>query len=97
MPNGIFFLDVPVSYTHLDVYKRQAQGIFVNFLNVQRTSRKKIPFGIAQILSLIHISNLPGQKILLRGNHDYWWSTVAKMEKVLAKEKICLLYTSRCV
>ncbi|HKK95857.1 MAG TPA: glycine--tRNA ligase [Anaerovoracaceae bacterium] len=26
-----------------------AQGIFVNFKNVQRTSRKKIPFGIAQV------------------------------------------------
>ena len=26
-----------------------AQGIFVNFKNVQRTSRKKVPFGIAQI------------------------------------------------
>ena len=48
-----------------------AQGIFVNFKNVQRTSRKKIPFGIAQIdfreitfkyhLRIIryHISRLP--------------------------------------
>jgi glycyl-tRNA synthetase len=26
-----------------------AQGIFVNFLNVQKTSRQKIPFGIAQV------------------------------------------------
>ena len=26
-----------------------AQGIFVNFKNVQRTSRKRVPFGIAQI------------------------------------------------
>lgn len=26
-----------------------AQGIFVNFLNVQKTTRQKIPFGIAQI------------------------------------------------
>ncbi|MGH2728102.1 MAG: glycine--tRNA ligase, partial [Actinomycetota bacterium] len=26
-----------------------AQGIFVNFLNVQTTTRKKIPFGIAQV------------------------------------------------
>ena len=26
-----------------------AQGIFVNYLNVQKTARKKIPFGIAQI------------------------------------------------
>ena len=33
------------------VYLRQetAQGIFVNFKNVARTSRKKIPFGIGQI------------------------------------------------
>ncbi|GAA6513010.1 glycine--tRNA ligase [Merdimmobilis hominis] len=26
-----------------------AQGIFVNFANVQRTTRKKVPFGVAQI------------------------------------------------
>lgn len=26
-----------------------AQGIFVNFANIQRTSRKKVPFGVAQI------------------------------------------------
>ncbi|MEP3208954.1 MAG: glycine--tRNA ligase [Maribacter sp.] len=36
--------------TAMDLYLRPetAQGIFVNFLNVQKTSRKKIPFGIAQ-------------------------------------------------
>ncbi|MDR3129019.1 MAG: glycine--tRNA ligase [Tannerellaceae bacterium] len=35
----------------LKVYLRPetAQGIFVNFLNVQKTGRMKIPFGIAQI------------------------------------------------
>ena len=34
-----------------EIYLRPetAQGIFVNFANVQRASRKKIPFGIAQI------------------------------------------------
>ncbi len=34
----------------MDLYLRPetAQGIFVNFLNVQKTSRQKIPFGIAQ-------------------------------------------------
>ncbi len=34
-----------------DLYLRPetAQGIFVNFLNIQKTSRMKIPFGIAQI------------------------------------------------
>ncbi|EGO63288.1 metallophosphoesterase [Acetonema longum] len=25
------------------------------------------------------IASLPGQKILIRGNHDYWWQTVSKM------------------
>lgn len=34
-----------------EIYLRPetAQGIFVNFLNVQRTARKKLPFGICQI------------------------------------------------
>ena len=34
-----------------EIYLRPetAQGIFVNFLNVQKTSRMKIPFGIAQV------------------------------------------------
>ncbi len=27
------------------------------------------------------INEIPGQKILLKGNHDYWWSTAAKFEK----------------
>ena len=25
------------------------------------------------------IEQLPGKKLLLKGNHDYWWSTLAKM------------------
>lgn len=34
-----------------EIYLRPetAQGIFVNFANVQRTSRKKVPFGICQV------------------------------------------------
>ena len=27
------------------------------------------------------IQNIPGRKIILKGNHDYWWSTQAKFEK----------------
>ena len=27
------------------------------------------------------IQQIPGRKILLKGNHDYWWSTAAKFEK----------------
>ena len=40
-----------------------AQGIFVNFLNVQRTSRKKIPFGIAQIGKSFRNEITPGNFI----------------------------------
>lgn len=37
--------------TSMDLYMRPetAQGIFLNYLNVQKTGRMKIPFGIAQI------------------------------------------------
>ena len=27
------------------------------------------------------INSIPGQKIILKGNHDYWWSTAAKFQK----------------
>ncbi len=41
----------PVEDSSSIVYLRPetAQGIFVNFLNVQSASRQKLPFGIAQI------------------------------------------------
>lgn len=28
---------------------------------------------------------LPGQKVLMKGNHDYWWSTMTKMRAFLAQ------------
>lgn len=27
------------------------------------------------------INEIPGKKIILKGNHDYWWSTIAKFNK----------------
>ena len=27
------------------------------------------------------INEIPGRKIILKGNHDYWWSTLAKFKK----------------
>lgn len=29
------------------------------------------------------INNLPGEKIILKGNHDYWWTTMKKMENFI--------------
>jgi len=31
------------------------------------------------------INRIPGRKIILKGNHDYWWSTVAKFNKFCDK------------
>ena len=30
------------------------------------------------------VNEIPGRKILLKGNHDYWWSTASKFEKFCA-------------
>ena len=30
-----------------------------------------------------YIAGLPGRKVLVRGNHDYWWSSVAKVRSAL--------------
>ena len=40
-----------------------AQGIFINFKNVQRTSRKKVPFGIGQIGKAFRNEITPGNFI----------------------------------
>ena len=32
------------------------------------------------------IHRLPGQKILMKGNHDYWWSTKSKIERFLQEK-----------
>ncbi len=29
------------------------------------------------------LNSLPGIKVLLKGNHDYWWDTLAKVEKFI--------------
>ena len=31
---------------------------------------------------LAWLAQLPGRKLLLRGNHDYWWSSLAKMQQL---------------
>lgn len=36
-----------------------------------------------QDLTFIH--ELPGKKILMKGNHDYWWNTASKMKRFFAE------------
>ena len=48
-----------------EIYLRPetAQGIFVNFMNIQRTTRKKVPFGVAQVGKSFRNEITPGNFI----------------------------------
>ena len=44
-----------------------------------------------------YLNSLPGKKLLLKGNHDYWWTTVKKMREYLKEnnfENIDFLYNN---
>ena len=52
------------------------------------------------------IDALPGRKILLKGNHDYWWNNVSKMERFLKEHELttisflynnCLTYGDKAI
>ncbi len=45
--------------------------------------------GALEDLTFIH--RLPGQKILMKGNHEYWWSSMAKMEAFLEEKQLSTL------
>ena len=35
---------------------------------------------------LARVGALPGRKILLRGNHDYWWSSIGRVRRTLPQD-----------
>lgn len=46
------------------------------------------------------LQSLPGQKWLLKGNHDYWWTTIRKMETFLQNnglDTLHILHNNACV
>jgi hypothetical protein len=62
-----------------------------NWINtVKETDEVVIPGDISWATYLEDVRNdfdflesLPGKKIISKGNHDYWWATIAKMENFL--------------
>jgi predicted phosphohydrolase len=47
-----------------------------------------------------YLHSLPGRKIILKGNHDYWWTTMRKMDAFLADyslDSISILHNSAIV
>lgn len=48
-------------------------------------------------LDFDYLNSLPGKKLMLKGNHDYWWTTVTNMRKFLNEndfENIDFLYNN---
>ncbi len=39
---------------------------------------------------LSSIGELPGKKLMIRGNHDYWWSSLSKVRSILPKNTFAL-------
>ena len=37
---------------------------------------------------LLFLDSLPGKKIILKGNHDFWWTTLAKLDKLFKENNI---------
>ena len=85
-PGGVL---VPVSYTHLDVYKRQEEGEVRGkkeyFLGLQKQNRQIKNLGLSFLGLTPEYFNVALQ------DKDY--NELTNFEK----EKACLLYTSRCV
>ena len=48
----------------------------------------------------LFIDRLPGRKVVLKGNHDYWWSTATKARRFFAEngiDTIDILYNNCCL
>ena len=93
-----------VSYTHLDVYKRQAQGLLeplldrINVVVVPRANPDGAEVGTRVTANGVDMNrdhlllNTPEARALAQVINDYRPILV-----VDAHEYTCLLYTSRCV
>jgi len=42
-------------------------------------------------VDLLWVSKLPGTKLLIKGNHDYWWSTTTKARSIMPPKMNVLL------
>ncbi len=62
-----------------------AQGIFVNFANVQRTTRRKLPFGVCQVGKAFRNEITPGNFTFRTREFDRWSaSSSASPEQTLS-------------
>ena len=79
-----------------DKWKDYTQKIYKNWTRIiTNDDVVVIPGDISWALSLensIHdlkwIDALPGKKIIMKGNHDFWWSTLTKMKRFFEENNI---------
>jgi len=72
-------------------WTNHGQQIAVNWLNaVQEEDIVLIPGDISWAMKLPEaqpdldlIGSWPGRKVLVRGNHDYWWQSISKLRQAL--------------
>lgn len=83
-----------------DNWKNHAEKIKNNWKNkVKEEDTVILPGDFSWAMNLIntkpdfeYLNNLPGKKILLKGNHDYWWSTLLKMNNFIQENKYKNIY-----
>lgn len=74
-----------------EAWTRHADKIKERWLNiVQPSDVVLIPGDISWAMTLVQatadldwLGALPGSKVMIRGNHDYWWSGIGKVRSVL--------------
>ncbi len=79
-----------------DNWKNHEEKIKSNWIeNVKETDTVIMPGDFSwctylkdTIKDFEYLDELPGKKILLKGNHDYWWTTVTSMKKFLFENNI---------
>ena len=42
------------------------------------------------LVDLRKIGELPGRKVIIRGNHDYWWNSVSRIRSALPPDMFVL-------
>lgn len=73
-----------------EAWENYQEKIFTNWKNkIKEDDTVLIPGDISWAMDTRHaqidltkIENLPGKKILMKGNHDYWWSSLNKLNNL---------------
>lgn len=79
-------------------WKNYIDKIYANWLEyIEKEDLVLIPGDISwamrlkqALVDLAWLDALPGHKIILRGNHDYWWSSKAKLGQAMPSSIQCI-------